>query len=333
MAKKLTNNIGLKILAVLAAAVLWLVATNINDPVIRKTFSGVSVSVENLSTLTNNDKYVEVLDDSDTIKVTVRAARSVLAEISEKDIVAVADAEKMTEGNYIPIELNCNKGYIDKEDIKPDKDYVHVSVENIKRRQLPIYVAVDGEVGEGYLLGLTSPSQNAVMLSGPESLVNKVSSVSVDVDVEGATSDVNISLPIHLYDSAGEEITDKRINKSISTVSVVASVLLRKEISIEFGYTGAPAEGYYVDGKLSSSVNSITVAGKESVLKNLQKLELKDIINITDATHNVEEIIDLRKYLPDGVTFAESDANTKTTLSLKIEQKIEEPEEELEEEE
>ena len=96
MAKKLTNNLGLKILAVLIASLLWLIAININDPVGQQTYT-VNVQMVNLSKLTDNNKYVEVLEGSDTIRVTVRAARSVLSELSDKNISAIADVDKLTE--------------------------------------------------------------------------------------------------------------------------------------------------------------------------------------------------------------------------------------------
>lgn len=332
MAKRLTKNIGLKILAVLIATVLWLVATNINDPVSKQTFT-VAVALENLDTLTNNNKYVEVLDGTDSVRVTLRAARSVLSEISDKNVFAVADVEKMTEGNYIPIELTCTKGGIDGENIKADKDYVHVSVENIRRRQLPITVDVEGTPQEGYMLGGTSTAQNAVMLSGPESLVNRVTSVSVEIDVAEAIADVNISLPIHLYDANNEEISDNRIDMSIADVSTTAAVWMIKTVPLEVGYTGQVAEGYYVDGGLKSSINFVTIAGKSSVVKNIQKIEISDAIDIAGATRNIEELVDIKKGLPEGVVFANADDPTKATVNLNIAQIIEEEEENAEEEE
>lgn len=331
MANKLTKNLGLKILSVLIAAVLWLVATNINDPVTKQTYS-VTVNIDNLDTLTSKNKYVEVLEGTDSIRVTLRAARSVLAELSDKNITAVADAEKITEGNYIPIEISCNKGNIDGDNIKADKEYVHVNVENIRRRQLPITVEVNGVPAEGYMLGGTSTAQNAVMLSGPESIVNTVSAVSVEIDAEAAVSDVNISLPIHLYDSNGIEITDSRIDKSISDVSTTATIWMVKSVPVEYSYEGEVAEGYQIDGNLKSTLNYISVAGKPSVLKNLQKIEINNVVDITGATRNVEETIDLKKRLPDGIIFSDSEAETKATISLNI-SKIPVEEEEGENEE
>ncbi|MCR4866161.1 MAG: hypothetical protein K5921_04475 [Lachnospiraceae bacterium] len=331
MAKKLTNNLGLKILAVLIASLLWLIAININDPVGQQTYT-VNVQMVNLSKLTDNNKYVEVLEGSDTIRVTVRAARSVLSELSDKNISAIADVDKLTEGNYIPIELSCTKNSVDTDDLKADKDYLRVSVENIKRRQLPISVDVQGTPAENYLLNSTSTAQNAVSISGPESVVNTVNTVSVEIDITNANSDVNISLPIHLYDSDGKEIIDKRISKNISDVQTTASIWLIKGVPIEYGYTGVPADGYEVDGNLTSTISYINIAGKQSLLKNIQKIDINDAIDITGATRNIEEEIDIKKFLPDGVIIPDSNTETRTTLSLHISQIIEGEEEEQEDE-
>ena len=331
MAKKLTNNLGLKILAVLIASLLWLIAININDPVGQQTYT-VNVQMVNLSKLTDNNKYVEVLEGSDTIRVTVRAARSVLSELSDKNISAIADVDKLTEGNYIPIELSCTKNSDDTDDLKADKDYLRVSVENIKRRQLPISVDVQGTPAENYLLNSTSTAQNAVSISGPESVVNTVNTVSVEIDITNANSDVNISLPIHLYDSDGKEIIDKRISKNISDVQTTASIWLIKGVPIEYGYTGVPADGYEVDGNLTSTISYINIAGKQSLLKNIQKIDINDAIDITGATRNIEEEIDIKKFLPDGVIIPDSNTETRTTLSLHISQIREEEEEDQEDE-
>lgn len=317
MTKKLTNNLGLKILSVVISILLWLIAININDPVGQQTYN-ISVQLNNLNTLTDNGKYVEVLENTDNVRVSVRAARSVLAELSDKNIYAIADVNKMTEGNYIPIEVGCTKANVNNDNVFSDKEYVKVDVENIKRRQVPISVVVQGEPDEGYMLGGTSTDQNAVMVSGPESIVNTVNSVSVEIDVAKATSDVNISLPIHLFDANGKEIVDSRIEKSISDVSTTASVWLIKQLQVEYLYEGEPADGYVVDGQLKSTVNYVTVAGKASQLKNIQKVEVKEAMDITGATRNVESFVELRKALPDGLTLIEPEADTKAKLSLRI---------------
>ena len=88
---KLWNNLGLKIMAVIFSILLWLVAVNINDPVERKVFRDVRVETRNTNLLTDENKLYKVLDDTDTVTVTVRASRSVLENINVSDITASAD--------------------------------------------------------------------------------------------------------------------------------------------------------------------------------------------------------------------------------------------------
>lgn len=328
MAKRLTNNIGLKILAVIASTILWFIAININDPISQQSFT-VGVQIENIDKLENSGKYVEVKTGTDVTKVTITATRSELKEITEKNITAVADVDEYNElDGTIPIRVKVNKQFVKDDDIKIDDNYSKVAllVENIRRRQLPISVSVQGEPAEEYMLGGTSTAQNAVMLSGPESLINSVNSVSVDIDIAGASSDVNISLPIHLYNLNGKELSDSRINQSISNVSTTATIWQIKTIPVEYSYVGEPAEGYMVSGTIQAGINHITIAGKPSLIKNISKLDVSDAIDISGATKNIETFLDLKKKLPEGISFANADDETRTSINIRINKKPEENE-------
>ena len=58
LAKKLTNNLGLKVLAVLFAIALWIVVVNIDDPVKPAQYT-ISVTQDNMDYLTSNGKYLD----------------------------------------------------------------------------------------------------------------------------------------------------------------------------------------------------------------------------------------------------------------------------------
>lgn len=84
MKKKLTANLGLKILAVLISVVIWFIVVNINDPVDKTVFRNVPVEILNADVITNEGKVYEVLDGSDTIDVTVLAKRSILDALGKR---------------------------------------------------------------------------------------------------------------------------------------------------------------------------------------------------------------------------------------------------------
>jgi len=305
MKKRLTHNLGLKLAALFVACCLWLISMNINDPVSQRVYT-VAVQLLNMNTLTNSGKYVEVLDNTDTIRVTVRASRSVFSDFSEKNIVATADVSEMTDDNRLPIALTTTKSDSKIESIIADKEYVEVDIENVMKLQKRISVKVANEPAEGYLLGNISTDQNAVIISGPESIVSRIASTAVEINVDGAMSDVNITLPVHLYDADGREVDDTKLTKSVSEVFTTASILQTKEIPLEYTAIGTPEEGYIFTNQYIAEPSMITIAAKASVLKNISSITVDDALNLDGAMGNVTAEVELKQYLPDNVVLADS---------------------------
>ena len=96
MRKKLMNNLGLKILAFLAAVTLWFLVVNIDDPVTDRTFSDIPVTVINDSIVTDANRTYQIVDGTQKVDVTVTATRSELSRISAEDIQGTADMRELT---------------------------------------------------------------------------------------------------------------------------------------------------------------------------------------------------------------------------------------------
>ena len=99
MRNKIIKNLGLKILALVTAIVLWLIVVNINDPVISTTFSGVPVEILNANLLTAEGKVYEVLEGTDEISITVSAKRSILDYLNNGNLHATADIAELNESD------------------------------------------------------------------------------------------------------------------------------------------------------------------------------------------------------------------------------------------
>ena len=89
LAKKLTNNLGLKVLAVLFAIALWIVVVNIDDPVKPAQYT-ISVTQDNMDYLTSNGKYSETLGGKNTVTFTASAKRSILEKLNMWKVMAYA---------------------------------------------------------------------------------------------------------------------------------------------------------------------------------------------------------------------------------------------------
>lgn len=319
MKKRLTHNLGLKLAALFCACCLWLISMNINDPVTQRIYT-VPVQLQNINLLTDAGKYVEVLDDTDTIRVTVRASRSVFSDFSDKNIVAVADLSEMMEGSKIPIALTTTKSDSKIESIVADTEYVEINIENMMKMQKRISVNVANAPAEGYLLGNISTDQNAVIITGPESVVDRIASTAVEINVDGATSDVNITLPVHLYDADGHEVEDARLSMSVKEVFTTAAILQTKVVPIEYTAMGTPEEGYVFAGEMIREPENVIIAAKPAVLKNVNSIQVENVLDVSGAEQNVTAQVELKQYLPDNTILADSQFNGTAKVTAVVEE-------------
>ena len=166
MKKKLTNNVGLKILSILFAFLLWLVVVSVDDPVTTKPFSSIPVELINTQAVTGQGSVYEVLDNSDMASIHVPAKRSVLDPLSRDNFKATADMTRM-DGNLVPIEVKATK-YADRiENISLRSKNVTVRIEGLLEKQLNIKVRTSGELSEGCVIGSMHTDKNVVKISGP----------------------------------------------------------------------------------------------------------------------------------------------------------------------
>ena len=318
MKKRLTRNLGLKILAVIFSIILWLIVVNINDPVVPVSFYGVPVDIINTDSITSQGKMYEVLDETDTIDVVVRAKRSVADSLSKDNIKAVADMEQLTFMDTVGIQLSSNK-YNDKlESITSSTDSLKVNIETTEKTQLVVSCETVGEPETGYMLGNITTDQNLVRISGPQSAVSKVSKAVASVNVAGMTSDISTSVELKLYDEEGNQIDNKGISQNISAINVNVEILAKATVPLTFTTTGTPATGYAVSGEIVSTPGTVNIAGKKSVIDTITSIEIPDL-NVTGQSSNMTTIVKVKNYLPDGVRYVGTSADSNITIIVGIE--------------
>ena len=109
----LTSNLGLKIVSVLVACMMWIFVVNVDDPEKVQSFSDVKVEIRN-SDCFGVDKTFSVQEDTDKVKVWVKARESVLNKLQSKDFKVVADMRNVTLGNAVPYTLECTSSALTK---------------------------------------------------------------------------------------------------------------------------------------------------------------------------------------------------------------------------
>ncbi len=314
-----TKNIGLKIISILAAFVLWLVVVNVDDPVISKTYTSVPVEILNPEVLTDQGKCYEVTDDSATINVVVTAHRSVIEGMSRDYIRATADLKQLTSYDTVPIEVRSTR-YSDRiESVTTRNQNIKLLIEKIVNKEVSVSVGYEGEPAEGYILAGVDNALSTITVSGPESIISRVAKVMASADISGIDSDFTVSEPLYAYDADNLLIEDERIQLSRTVTEIKYLINATKTIPITSGFSGNPAAGFGTTGSVITDPSSVLIAGRGENFVDMEVIYISpDQVSVEGAATDVETVVDISDYLPTGTVFAdpEFDPNVRVTIGV-----------------
>ncbi len=314
--RRITNNFGLKILALVFAGVLWLAVVNIDDPTTTRSFTA-TVSIENSDYLTGIGKFYEVVNNSNTVTFKVSGKRSYLERMSNTDFKAVADLEMIEDMSRIPIEITPQR-YAGNVTVSSKIYYLELSVEDLVSKPYVISVNTEGNVASQHALGEVSVSPTLLRVSGPASVIGTIDKAVATVNVDGMTQDITDSVIPVLYDKEGNEIDTTELSFNIQNVMVSVQILDTKEVTLNFQTTGTLPEGYEYVG-IEYQPQTVLVKGTSSVLNMINSITIPEaVLDLTDATGDIEKEVDVSSYLPDGAMLVDS-KQAKISVVVKIE--------------
>ncbi len=323
MKKMLTNNLGLKLISVAAAIMLWLIVINIDDPYTYRDFSPIQVTMLNEDVVTDQGKVYKIEDGSDVISLRVTGKKSVLEELNIEDFTATADMEKSIKYNdLVGIEVSCSNKNVRSTDISLSRENVVISVEDASSEQFNVVVKQNGKVADGYMIGTALPEQSLIQISGPASVIAKIKRVEVEIKTTGVNSDRTIHGKLNVLDSDGETVDTTYLEYTGKNdgMDVAITMLRTKTVPITVGHSGTPAEGYSFES-ISYKPETIQIAGSSSVINKITAVAIPDeAVNIDGISENQQQTISITDYLPEGVRLAD-EADASMAVSIEIEKK------------
>jgi YbbR domain-containing protein len=327
----LKSNWGYKLLSVFVAIVIWYAVVDVNDPVETATYT-VKVTVTNESYIANGKQVYSIDDQYSTVTVYIKANRSVLNDISADDITVTADLTQIVDLDrdpvMVPLTVSCPN--VSAGDITLSRTTIPITIENVASKTLSVSVSCGDSVpGSDYEVGTTTPDPETVVVNGPESIVNTITSAVAQIDVTGMTQDGTREAELQFLDQNGDALSEDTVSDyltldgDITTVTVQVDLWEKvNDVSLAVEYSGTPASGYNV-ADVSTTPETISVAGTDSALEELaadnNTITLSDSsINIDGATDDMSFDVNISDSLPDGLrlTTNEADAVTVTITIL-----------------
>ncbi|HBF41031.1 MAG TPA: hypothetical protein DDW19_04455 [Anaerolineaceae bacterium] len=295
--RRITRNLPTLLLSFLLAVMVWALAVNSIDPSVEKVYPN-PVTIEVIGQAPN---LMITSDLPQTISVTLRAPNSTWNSLlNEKAPVrAIVDLSGLSVGPHVvPIQIQI--GIRPVEITAQNPRSVNISLEQLKTRSMDIHVEVRGELAIGFQADLPTVSMTSATISGPASLVDRVSTVKVVNDISGVKESIVRSLPLVAVDENGVVVNGLSINPE--KVTVTQNIAQRggyRNLVVKVVTVGQIASGYRLTNIFVFPPTVTVFSSNPALVESLPEYIETLPFDLTGLKDDVETQVELK--LPAGV--------------------------------
>jgi YbbR domain-containing protein len=215
------RHLGLKVLAITLATVLWF--TVAGEHVVERSLR-VPLAVRNLS------PTLEISGDLPAaVDVRVRGSSTQLSRLDPGEVVAMLDLVNARTGTRLfhlrTDEVRVPYG-IEVAQVMPPT--LSLSIERSTKRVVPIVPATDGDPAPGFVVGRIASEPSTIEIVGPESHVREVSAATTEpLELTGKTSRVREVVTVGVTDSSVRLVEPR----SVTVVVDIAPAPIERDVA------------------------------------------------------------------------------------------------------
>ena len=298
-----TRNLGLKIVALVFAILLWAYVLVALNPVRSKSIDDVTITLEGYTDLLSRN-LILVNSDLGLADVEVNATITNHADLDASRVNCRASLGTIfAAGTYrLPLSatVQSNLGTV----VSVDPKTVTVEVDNLVVKTVPVKLELTGALPEGYeIVGESMTS--TITVEGAARYVEPVVRAVATVDLTDRTENVEESVDVVFYDKNDNELTVVTRSQNTPNVTVRLSLSAYKRVSVQQAVS-LTDDTYYT---LTSEVTPATVViyGDSQVLEGIESLTTQSLVLPAEESIVSEE---LSLILPDGVSLKRGQSNS-----------------------
>lgn len=307
MIKNLKNNTKIKLISLLSALVLWLYVMTVEDPVEIRNFNNIPITITNMSML--EDRGLAIYPKEELLAdISIKANLSSLRTINRDNIYIYGRLDDPKEGkNAIYLQANLPER-VNKYDIKPS--VITVDLEKVVDEKRSIEVSTKGK--SNINIDNIEISKKTANVTGPRSVVNKVTSIKATIDVDKKEKDFSTKVKLVPVDKSGNEVEDVKLEDNF----VVATVkfLQQKVVPVKLKLEGS-SEGEKIIKNYKLSPNEITIEGKKEVLDKINSISTKPV-----KIEDLKDVnsVDIGLDIPNGIKVNDNISSVKIDVDKNI---------------
>ena len=308
-----TRNLGLKIVALIFAILLWAYVLVALNPMRSKSIDDVPITLEGYTDLLSRN-LILVNSDLGLADVEVNATITNHSDLDASRITCRASLSTISAaGTYrlpLSVTVQSNLGTV----ASVDPRTVTVEVDNLVVKNVPVKLELTGTLPEGYEV-VSENVASSITIEGAARYIERTVRAVATVDLTGRTENVEESVNVVFYDKDDNEVAvvTRSQNKPAVTVRLTLSaykrVSVRQDVSL--------ADDTYYTLRSETTPATVIIYGSVETLENIDYISTENLVLPAEADI-VSRVVPL--ILPDGVTLRRGQSGS-VTLSATVTEK------------
>ncbi len=308
-----TRNLGLKIVAVVFALLLWAYVLVALNPVRTKSISGVTITMEGYTDLLSRN-LILVNSDLGLADVEVSATITKHSDLDASRVNARASLATISAaGTYrlpLSVTVQSNLGSV----VSVNPRYVNLEVDNLIIKTVPVKLELTGELPEGYEITGESMA-STITIEGAARYIDPAVRAVARVDLTDRTENIEESVNVTFYDKEDNELTVVTRSKNTPSVTVRLSLSAYKRVDIQQAVSLTDDTYYALTSEITPS--SVVIYGSSEVLAAIDSIPTQTLVIKAEESIVTKE---LGLVLPDGVSLKRGQSST-VTLTANVTEK------------
>ncbi len=307
----LGRNLSTLLLAFIMALVVWVSAVLSADPNLERQLAH-PVPID----FRGKDPNLKIMGDYPTeVNMTLNAPKSVWDQLDkdEQSVQAWVDLSSLKAGEFdVKVQVQISIGPVRL--VQKDPDTIHLVLETVVTQTFPVSLVVNGEPPLGYSADTPVVSPPNVVLSGPVSIISRVSEVRTEIDIAGVNQTITRTVALTPMDINGRLVTGVNVTPSIATVTQPIHLLGGyRDVIVKVVTTGIVASGYRLSNYFVNPSSVIVFSSDPQKVESLPGYVETKPLDLTNASDDFEALLELD--LPDGVS-AVTDSRVLVQVSI-----------------
>lgn len=309
--RNLLKNLPTVITALVFAITVWVFSVNQSDPTETRAYP----EPINLEIIGLDSNLIIVNDITEQISLTLRAPSSILDQLeNDSNLLNVTLDLSAYEAGVHTITPQVNIGLSPAEVVRFNPATIFLKLDSLVSESFPVQIKTIGNPAIGFETQTPELSQETVMISGPQSVVDSISEVVSEVSIVDASEDIQRTVDVSAYNAEGN-ILD---GLTISPNSIEVSIPINQRggyrtVVVKIVTSGQIAPGYRLTNIFSMPPTVTIFSSDPSLVEDIPGFVETTPINLNGANEDLEIRVALN--LPEGINVV---GNQNVTVQISI---------------